>query len=90
MESKRGTRQGLPDRTEEAVERPEILQGTLDMLILRVLSLEEMHGWAISRRIQQVSGNVLLDRNRHHAARLIDFGLAKARDEARARRSTGH
>lgn len=30
-------------------------QGTLDLLILKALSLEPMHGWAISERIQQVS-----------------------------------
>jgi PadR family transcriptional regulator PadR len=30
-------------------------QGTLDLLILRVLSLDPMHGWAISQRIRQVS-----------------------------------
>jgi transcriptional regulator len=32
-----------------------LLQGTLDLLILRVLSLQEMHGLAISRRIEQVT-----------------------------------
>lgn len=40
--------------------RAEVLQGTLDMLILRVLQLQPMHGWAISRRIQQVSEEVIL------------------------------
>ena len=40
--------------------RPDVLQGTLDMLILRVLRLEPMHGWAISRRIHQVSHDVIL------------------------------
>src|SRR5438445_5571108 len=34
-------------------------QGTLDLLILRTLSLEPLHGWAISERIQQVSSDVL-------------------------------
>src|SRR5215468_9319675 len=34
-------------------------QGTLDLLILRTLSLEPLHGWAISERIQQISSNVL-------------------------------
>ncbi len=34
-------------------------QGTLDLLILRTLALGEQHGWAISERVQQVSGNVL-------------------------------
>ena len=37
----------------------ELLQGTLDLLILRTLSPGELHGWAISQRIQQVSGDVL-------------------------------
>ncbi|HEV2490638.1 MAG TPA: PadR family transcriptional regulator [Candidatus Acidoferrales bacterium] len=34
-------------------------QGTLDLLILRTLALEPMHGWAISERIHQVSSKVL-------------------------------
>jgi len=34
-------------------------QGTLDLLILKALSLEPMHGWAISQRIQQVSRDTL-------------------------------
>ena len=34
-------------------------QGTLDLLILRALKLEPLHGWAISVRIQQVSNEVL-------------------------------
>ena len=37
----------------------DLLQGTLDLLILRVLSLEAMHGWAIAQRIRQMSGDVL-------------------------------
>lgn len=37
----------------------ELLQGTLDMLILRTLQLEAMHGWAIAQRIQQISRDVL-------------------------------
>ncbi len=36
----------------------EILQGTLDLLILKTLKLEPMHGWGIAQRIQQVSRNV--------------------------------
>jgi len=34
-------------------------QGTLDLLILRTLSLEPLHGWAVSERIQQISSYVL-------------------------------
>ncbi len=37
----------------------ELLQGTLDMLILKTLQLEPMHGWGISQRIQQMSSDVL-------------------------------
>lgn len=37
----------------------ELLQGTLDLLILKVVSLEPMHGWAIAQRIRQLSKDVL-------------------------------
>jgi PadR family transcriptional regulator, regulatory protein PadR len=37
----------------------EILQGTLDLLVLKTLGLEPMHGWGIAQRIQQVSREVL-------------------------------
>ena len=37
----------------------DLLQGTLDMLILRAIAAEPQHGWAIAQRIEQVSGNVL-------------------------------
>jgi PadR family transcriptional regulator PadR len=37
----------------------DLLQGTLDLLILRVVGLEPMHGWGIAQRIQQVSRDVL-------------------------------
>ena len=37
----------------------DLVQGTLDLLILRTLALEPMHGWAIARRIQQASKDVL-------------------------------
>jgi PadR family transcriptional regulator, regulatory protein PadR len=40
-------------------ERIDLPQGTLDLLILRTLSLEQQHGWAISERVQQVSSDVL-------------------------------
>ena len=39
--------------------RLDLLQGTLDLLILRTLTGEARHGWAISERIQQVSRDVL-------------------------------
>jgi len=37
----------------------DLVQGTLDLLILKTISLEPMHGWAIAKRIEQVSENVL-------------------------------
>jgi transcriptional regulator len=40
--------------------RSELLQGTLELLILKVLSLEPMHGWGISERIQLLSEEVFL------------------------------
>jgi len=42
------------------VSRPsDLVQGTLDMLILKILALEPMNGWAISQRLQQISSDVL-------------------------------
>ena len=40
-----------PDRTD-------VLQGTLDLLVLRALSIEPMHGWGLAQRIEQMSGDV--------------------------------
>lgn len=37
----------------------DLVQGTLDLLILKTLSLEPKHGWAIAKRIQQISREVL-------------------------------
>jgi PadR family transcriptional regulator, regulatory protein PadR len=39
--------------------RSELLQGTLDLLILRALQQQVLHGWAVSERIQQISEDVL-------------------------------
>ena len=36
----------------------DLLQGTVDLLILKAVSLEPMHGWGISQRIQQISRGV--------------------------------
>ena len=38
---------------------PDLLPGTLDMLILRTLQTDSLHGWAISERIQQISRDIL-------------------------------
>jgi PadR family transcriptional regulator len=40
-------------------DQTDVLQGTLDLLILRTIALEPMHGWAIAQRIQQISDELL-------------------------------
>ena len=40
-------------------DRSDVLQGTLDMLVLRALQLDPMHGWGIAERIEQWSQSVL-------------------------------
>ena len=37
----------------------DLVQGTLDLLLLKILALEPLHGWAISLRLRQISGDVL-------------------------------
>jgi PadR family transcriptional regulator, regulatory protein PadR len=37
----------------------DLVQGTLDLLLLKILALEPLHGWAIGQRLRQSSGNVL-------------------------------
>jgi transcriptional regulator len=39
--------------------KSDLLQGTLDLLILRILAAGDMHGWGISQRLQQISQDVL-------------------------------
>ena len=41
------------------LDQPDVLRGTLDLLILKTLTLEPMHGWGISARIDQFSRGVL-------------------------------
>lgn len=38
---------------------PDLVQGTLDLLILKILALEPLHGWAIGQRLRQFSGDLL-------------------------------
>jgi len=38
----------------------DLVQGTLDLLILKTIALQSMHGWAIAQRIRHLSGDVLL------------------------------
>ena len=70
--------------------RIDLPQGTLDLLILRSLSLGPRHGWAISQRIQQVSKEVLrVQQGSLYPAlyRMEKSGLVKARwdDKAKGR-----
>ncbi len=60
----------------------DLVQGTLDLLILKTIALETMHGWAIAQRIRQLSGHVLLvQQGTLYPAlyRLEHQGLIKAR-----------
>jgi PadR family transcriptional regulator PadR len=47
------------ERSIVATDRGDVLQGTLDMLVLKALQLEPMHGWGITERIEQWSESVL-------------------------------
>ena len=46
-------------RGEEMSKPSDLVQGTLGLLIMKILALEPLHGWAISQRLKQVSGDVL-------------------------------
>ena len=62
-------------------ERADFLQGTLDLLILRSLLLKPLHGWGISKRIRQLSSDVLqVNQGSLYPAlyRLEDRGLIKS------------
>ena len=77
---------------------PNILQGTLDLLILRTLQTGRMHGWAISDRIQQISEDVLqvnqgslypaLHRLEHRGWIEADWGVSELGRRARFYRLT--
>lgn len=73
--------------------RLDLLQGTLDLLILRTLQTGPMHGWAISERIQQISRDVLhvnqgslypaLHRLEHHGWINAEWGISELGRRAR-------
>jgi len=49
-----------PGNREENMSKPsDLVQGTLNLLVLKILALESLNGWAISQRLKQVSGDVL-------------------------------
>jgi len=71
----------------------DVIQGTLDMLILRSLSLEPMHGFGVTRRIEQISqgvfkvnpGSLLLAFQRMERAGLIDADWRATENNRRAK-----
>jgi transcriptional regulator len=73
--------------------KTELLQGTLDMFILRTLTRERMHGWAIAQRIQQISDDLLrvrqgslypaLHRLEHQGWITADWGASENNRRAR-------
>ena len=81
-----------------AESRIDLLQGTLDLLILRTIRLGPMHGWAISERIQQISRDVLrvnqgslypaLHRLEHRASIKAEGGISELGRRARFYRLT--
>jgi transcriptional regulator len=74
-------------------DQTDVLQGTLDLLILRTIALEPMHGWAIAQRIQQMSNDFLrvqqgslypaLHRLEHQGWITADWGVSENNRRAR-------
>lgn len=74
-------------------DQTDVLQGTLDLLIMRTIALEPMHGWAIAQRIQQVSDDSLrvqqgslypaLHRLEHQGWITADWGTSENNRRAR-------
>jgi transcriptional regulator len=48
-----------PDSTKSSSPPSDVVRGTLDLLILKAISLEPMHGWAITQRLEQLSRDAL-------------------------------
>ncbi len=71
----------------------DVIQGTLDMLILKTLSLEPLHGYGIARRIEQISrdvfrvnpGSLLTALQRLERAGLLDAEWRRSENSRRAR-----
>ena len=71
----------------------DLVQGTLDLLILKTIALEPMHGWAIANRIRQISNEVLqvqqgslypaLHRLEHQGWITADWGVSENNRRAR-------
>lgn len=84
--------------TPAAGSKLDLLQGTLDLLILRTLSTGPKHGWSVSERIQQISRDVLtvnqgslypaLHRLEHQGHIKADWGISELGRRARFYRLT--
>ena len=71
----------------------DLVQGTVDLLILKIVALEPMHGWAIAQRIQQISDDLLrvrqgslypaLHRLEHQGWITADWGASENNRRAR-------
>jgi PadR family transcriptional regulator PadR len=75
---------GVARRASVSHRKADLLQGTLDLLILKTLALEPLHGWGVSKRIRQMSGGVLeVNQGSLYPAlyRLRDRGLIRSRRE---------
>ena len=74
-------------------DQTDVLQGTLDLLIMRTIALQPMHGWAIAQRIQQISDDLLrvqqgslypaLHRLEHQGWITADWGASENNRRAR-------
>ena len=74
-------------------DQTDLIQGTLDLLILRTIAIEPMHGWAIAQRIQQISDDLLkvqqgslypaLHRLEHQGWITAQWGSSEANRKAR-------
>jgi transcriptional regulator len=74
-------------------DQTDVLQGTLDLLIMRIIALQPMHGWAIAQRIQQISDELLrvqqgslypaLHRLEHQGWIAADWGASENNRRAR-------
>ena len=74
-------------------DQTDVLQGTLDLLIMRTIVLEPLHGWAIAQRIQQISDDLLrvrqgslypaLHRLEHQGWITAEWGASESKRRAR-------
>ena len=74
-------------------DQTDVLQGTLDLLIMKTIALQPMHGWAIAQRIQQISDDLLrvrqgslypaLHRLEHQGWITADWGASENNRRAR-------